>query len=146
MTRMLAGVRLLAAVPVVCAVYALVLEAIGKIPPSRGAVLSPGALTTLRVLFPVSAIATVLLGIAWISPVAGHYVIRPVMRAVENRSRQALRDHPSLWSKLAKTAFPAIPAILVAIVAMIALVFALRFGVTEWLRIAKPSDAVRMMP
>ena len=139
-TRMLWGVRLLAALPVTCAVYALTLGAIGLLPPAKGTAVSGATLTQIRVLFPISAIATVMLGISMVAPTVGHWPIRPFMRMVEGRAHSALRTHPkSLWRRSVNAVFPVVPAMLVALVAIYGLAYGLELGVTEWLHVAKPS-------
>lgn len=134
-TRMLRGVRLIAALPVACAVYALILEAIGNIPPAKGMPFSPGVLGELHVLFPVAAVATIVLWISWLSAPVGRRIIRPLMRKIAGRARRVLREHPdSTWRRLG----PAIPAIIVAVVAIVVLSLALACGVAEWVRVARP--------
>jgi hypothetical protein len=90
-TVMLRGVRLLATLPLLAAVWAIGLVALGILPPEANSTLSSHALAEIRVPFLVAATATALLLLATISSAIGH-VTRPVIRAQQKRARQAIRE------------------------------------------------------
>lgn len=90
-TSMLRGVRLLALLPLLAAVWAIGLIALGTIPPNDGAALASGILTEIRVPFLVAAVPSVVLLLATVSSALGR-VTRPVIRAQQERSRQATRE------------------------------------------------------
>jgi hypothetical protein len=87
-TSMLRGVRLLAALPLLAAVWTIGLIALGTIPPQPATELTGQALDEIRILFLVAAVPAVVLLVATISSAVGH-LTRPAVRAQQNRARLA---------------------------------------------------------
>ncbi|HEU4657957.1 MAG TPA: hypothetical protein VFR97_10540 [Capillimicrobium sp.] len=89
-TAMLRGVRMLAVLPLLAAVWAIGLVALGTLPPDDGHRLSQTTLTEIRIPFLVAAVPTAVLIVATFSAAIGR-VIRPVIRRRQERARQATR-------------------------------------------------------
>lgn len=90
-TRMLRGVRLLALLPLLAAVWAIGLVALGVVPPDTGRPVSNRTLTELRIPFLVAATPTAMLVLAVAASMIGRMTRRRI-RASQKRARDAARQ------------------------------------------------------
>jgi hypothetical protein len=145
-TSLLRGVRVLALLPLLAAVWTIGLVALGTIPPEAGARLSDRALTDVRVPFLVAAGPTALLLLATVSSGIGR-IARPIIRARQERAREAagrrFEAARQIHVEPAQRRIQAIGrALLGAVVALVILglvIWAGWYGASEWWDAAVPT-------
>ena len=91
LTAMLVGARAVAALPLLAAIYALTLTALGRVPPTGGARLSSRFLTEIRIPFLVAGTAAIMLVAACASPTIGDWT-RGARRKLQNRPWKSRKE------------------------------------------------------
>jgi hypothetical protein len=139
-THMLAGVRLLALLPLAAALFALTLEALGQIPTAAHTVASADTLQELRIAFIAAATPTVVLFLAVVAPFARTITRRPI-RALQRRERETMRaggdaapKHLTAWA-----------IIIVGVLLFAGLGYGCWRGASIWLKAPSPSAPSAMV-
>lgn len=128
-TGMLLGARCVAALPLLAAIYALTLTALGVVPPRKDATLSSRFLVEIRIPFLVAATATILLAIAVAAPTLGDWT---------RSRRRALQGRP--WKSLPERAAGAFGAILILSAVAVG-VYGMALGASIWWKESVPSGS-----
>jgi hypothetical protein len=141
-THMLQGARVLAGFPLVAAISALTLGALGVIPPAKGTRLSPRTLVEIRLPFLVAVLPTIVLIAAVVAPTLGR-VVRPQVRALQRRGRDAARrqgdsaDRRTIVQRM-RVLFGAGAIILIGVV-LLAFGYGVWRGVSIWWHASVPT-------
>lgn len=128
-TAMLFGARSVAALPLLAAIYALTLTALGVVPPRKDATLSSRFLVEIRIPFLIAAAATIVLVIAVVAPTLGDWT---------RSRRRVLQSRP--WESLRERAAGVFGVILVLSVAM-AGIYGVALGASIWWKESAPSGS-----